>query len=186
MRFLCGVVVVCRCVAGGLFLSANGEAGVMSNQENLLSHALWQVIHTKDMNVFKDNAAIIIEALLHEGDFAPVGAKIDIVDAVQHLAKFVMTKAGYDVTDPKTIAAWDTLISRLAGKGSNADSRSGNDTEADGKVSTSLTDETSHVKQIVAMLMKDNKIDTLVLRQKAWVELCAEVEKIRKRLREGG
>ena len=47
-----------------------------------------------------------------------------------------------------------------------------------------MTDEKSHVKQIVTLLMKDNKIDTLTRREEVWIALTDTVEKIRKRLRE--
>lgn len=47
-----------------------------------------------------------------------------------------------------------------------------------------MTDEQSHVKQIVTLIMNDNKIPTLTEREKVWNELYAEVEKTRKRLRE--
>ncbi len=79
-----------------------------------------------------------------------------IVDAIQHLAQFIVAP-GYDVNDRKTIKAWETLIDALVGEsglgivvdnfpdfkfgeGGNANSTVGNDMEADGKVSASLTE----------------------------------------------
>ena len=56
-----------------------------------------------------------------------------IVDAVQHLAGYIRTDPAYNQNSPETIKAWEILIDALSGE-------DGNDMEADGKVSASLTD----------------------------------------------